>query len=162
MGLRACFAALAAGLSFAACGAAEPAEPEPLDLPDWEVCLADWGGDIQRMLDAVDRGEEAAIICDLAVSAWREPDRATFVSLYRLYRLRGREPEGLDALARELERDMLAARLLNIHAFSAELEEVDRGFWGCPDYDPVARELILRAEPGGDMVCVPRRWGFWG
>jgi hypothetical protein len=154
--------ALAITIACTACTEAQPHQPEPLDLPDWEACVAGYGGDIHQVLDAVERGAPAAMLCELAVTAWREPDSRRFELLYRLYRLRGREPEGLDAMVRTMDRREVATRLGIIHRFSAELEAFEFGYWGCTAYDPVARELILRAEPGGDMECVPRRWVFWG
>ena len=162
MALRFLRSALCAACIAGACTEPEPASPQALDLPDWETCLDEFGGDIHQLLDAVDRGEEAAMLCNLATRYWRDDDEVKFELLYRLYRLRGREPEGLDAMVRALDRRQVATRLGIVHMFSAELVPFESDPRGCPDYDPVARELILRAEPGGDMVCVPRRWVFWG
>lgn len=145
-----------------ACGETPAPPPEPLDLPDWEVCLQDYGGDADELVDAVDRGEKAALICNLALIDWRDLDREKFELLYRLYRMRGREPEGLDALVRGMDRQTLAARLRTVHWFSAELEEFDRDWRGCSAYDPIARELLLRARLSEDDDCLPKRRVFWG
>ena len=105
------------------------------------------------------------MVCDLAVSAWREPDARTFELLYRLYhiyRIRSREPEGLDTMVRSLDRQTVATQLRIIHMSSAEHDAFEFGLRGCTVYDPVARELILRAEQGEDTECIPRRWIFWG
>ncbi|MFP4519125.1 MAG: hypothetical protein ACLFQ5_06695 [Oceanicaulis sp.] len=149
-------------LSLGACSDTRRSEPEPLELPHWRECMESYGGDIDARFEAYDRGEEFAILCALSIDEGRDLPRADLENLYRLYRLRGREPEGLDALVRRYDRATVASLIRSRHRFSGELDPFENTRSGCPKYDPVARELILRAEPGGDMFCVPRRWVFWG
>jgi len=155
-------AALSAGLILCACSETSRAAPERLELPHWRDCADSYGGDIDAQFEARQRGEEFAILCALTIDEGRDLPRADLENLYRIYRIRGREPERLDALVRRYDRSELWAMLLNIHDYSDELEPVRRNLWGCPDFDPITRELLLRAEPGENMECVPRRWLFWG
>ncbi|XBQ17130.1 MAG: hypothetical protein ABL308_04450 [Oceanicaulis sp.] len=149
-------------LAVAACSPAARPEPEPLELPHWRECMDSYGGDIDARFEARARGEEFAILCSLAIDEGRDLPRSDFRSLYRIYRIRGREPERLDALARRFDRSSVAAMVRSTHTFSGELEAFEQDFWGCPAYDPVARELILRAEITEPEECLPRRWVFWG
>ena len=146
----------------AACAESERSEPVPLELPHWSDCADSYGGDIDARFEARARGEEFAILCALAIDEGRDLPSADLQNLYRIYRIRGREPERLDALVRQFDRREVWAMLLNTHDFSGELDPVRFDYWGCPDFDPIARELLLRAEPGENMDCVPRRWVFWG
>ncbi len=148
--------ALAAPIA-AACSQAPRGEPAPLDLPDWRVCIEDYDGSGARLHEATTRGEEAAMLCSLAVieGAGREDDELEL--LYGLYRLRGEEPAGLDVLVRRKDRREFATDLRLWHRFSPFLEPVPpHPLTGCPRYDPIARELILRAGPSEETRCLPR------
>ena len=147
---------IAAALIAAACSEAPRGEPEPLDLPDWQVCMEDYGGSGARLNEAKVRGDEAAMLCTLALIEGPGRDGEKLRLLYRLYRMREVEPEGLDARVRAMDRQELAARLRNAHMFSPELSSFESGMFGCPRYDPIARDLILRARPSEDMSCLPR------
>ena len=140
----------------AACSEAPRGEPAPLDLPDWRVCIEDYGGSGARLHEAKVRGEEAAMLCTLALIEGPGRDAEKLELLYRLYRMRGVEPEGLDARARAMDRQELAAWLRIFHRFSPELSLFESGMFGCPQYDAVARDLILRARPSEDRHCLPR------
>ena len=124
--------------------------------------MESYGGDIDARFEAYGRGEEFAILCALSNDEGRDLPGADLQNLYRIYRIRGREPERLDELVRRFDRSEVWAMLLNTHDFSGELEAVESDFWGCPNFDPIAREFLLRAKPGGHMECVPRRYVFWG
>jgi hypothetical protein len=153
---------LLAALTLWSCSEKPRSETERLELPDWRVCADSYGGDMDAHFEARQRGQEFAILCALTIDDGRNLPRADLKNLYRIYRIRGREPERLDALVRQFDRSEVWAMLLNTHYFSGELDPVESDYWGCPDFDPIARELLLRAEPGENMDCVPRRWLFWG
>jgi hypothetical protein len=110
------------------------------------------------MADAVDEGDLDAIVCTLALYEGRYVESHRRELLYRYYRAIGREPEGLDASIRQLDRQDLAIFLLNTHDFSPELEIFDTDSRGCPVYDPIARDLLMRVEAPDDTHCLPRRW----
>ncbi|MGJ3231826.1 MAG: hypothetical protein ACFE0P_08510 [Oceanicaulis sp.] len=149
-------------LSLFACSESLRPAAEPLDLPHWRECAESYGGDVDARFEAKDRGEEFAILCALSIDEGRDLPRSDLKNLYRIYRIRGREPEGLDALVRRFNRASVASMVRVAHDSAGELDVFERTRRGCTKYDPVARELILRAEPGGDMFCIPRRWIFWG
>jgi hypothetical protein len=134
--------------------------PEPIILPDWRACLETYGGDVHQMADAVDEGDPDAIVCTLALHEGRYVESHRRELLYRYYRATGREPEGLDASIRQLDRQDLAIILLNTHDFSPELEMFDTDSRGCPVYNPIARELFMRVDAPEDRRCLPRRWGW--
>ena len=143
-----------------ACSQAQPDPPEQLTLPYWRDCLESYGGDVHDMADAVDEGDADAIVCTLALHEGRYVESHRRELLYRYYRATGREPEGLDASIRLLDRQELAIFLLNTHDFSPELDMFDTDFRNCPIYDPIARQLLLRVEAPEDRRCLPRRWGW--
>lgn len=143
-----------------ACSQPQPAAPEPIVLPHWRACLELYGGDVHQMADAVDEGDPDAIVCTLALHEGRYVESHRRELLYRYYRATGREPEGLDTSIRQLDRQDLAASLRTIHRFSPELEMFDTDSRGCPVYDPIARELLMRVQTPDDTHCLPRRWGW--
>ncbi len=150
-------AVILAALTAAACSEAPRGEPAPLDLPDWRVCIEDYDGSGARLHEATTRGEEAAMLCSLAVieGAGREDDELEL--LYGLYRLRGEEPAGLDVLVRRRDRQELATWLGIWHQFNPYLEPIPpHPLTGCPRYDAVTRDLILRARPSEETRCLPR------
>ena len=144
-----------------ACSQAEPVAPEQITLPYWRACLEAYDSDPDQMLSAIDQGDPDAMLCSLALDEGRGLESYERELLYRYYRATGREPEGLDASIRQLDRQELAIFLLNTHDFSPELDMFDTDFRNCPVYDPVARELLLRVEAPEGRRCLPRRWG-WG
>ena len=160
MRLNLAITALSLMLFACACSQPQPAAPEPINLPHWRVCLETYDGDPDHMLAAIDRGDPDAMLCSLALDEGRELESYERELLYRYYRATGREPEGLDASIRQLDRQDLAASLRTIHRFSPELEMFDTDSRGCPVYDPIARELLMRVEAPGDTHCLPRRWGW--
>jgi len=109
-------------------------------------------GELMAREDAAD---PAALRCLLSIRD-QEPD--SFNLRYRLYRIEGVEPEGLDELARSRKREELVARLANLHDRYPELEPV--GFApgsACYTFDPVARELLSRTDiPEDGLKC--RKW----
>ena len=135
--------------------------PEPIILPDWRACLETYDGDPDQMLAAIDRGDPDAMLCSLALDEGRGFESYKRELLYRYYRATGREPEGLDASIRQLDRQELAIFLLNTHDFSPELEMFESDSRGCPVYDPIARDLLMRVETPEDTHCLPRRWRWW-
>ena len=153
----------AGSLLLLACACSQPqasTTPEPIILPHWRACLETYDGDPDQMLTAIDRGDPDAMLCSLALDEGRELESYERELLYRYYRATGREPEGLDASIRQLDRQELAASLRTIHRFSPELEMFDTDSRGCPVYDPIARELLMRVEAPDDTPCLPRRWGW--
>jgi hypothetical protein len=146
----------------AACAEPERSEPVPLALPHWSECMETYSMDVDRLHDAVDRGEPDAMRCVLALDEGRGLVGFEREMLYRLYRATGQEPEGLQERIEGLDRQELAAALRNAHRLSPELPPFERDLWGCSVYDPVARELLLRVRPAEDMQCLPRRFVFWG
>ncbi|WP_375547772.1 hypothetical protein ABWI01_08655 [Oceanicaulis alexandrii] len=135
--------------------------PEQITLPHWRACLETYDRDVHQMADAVDEGDPDAIVCTLALHEGRYVESHRRELLYRYYRATGREPEGLDASIRKLDRQDLAASLRTIHRFSPELDMFELDFRGCPVYDPVARDLLMRVEAPDDTHCLPRRWRWW-
>ena len=109
------------------------------------------------MADAVDEGDPDAIVCTLALHEARYVESHRRELLYRYYRATGREPAGLDASIRQLDRQELAASLRTIHRFSPELDAFEANGRGCPVYDPIARDLLMRVEAPDDAHCLPRR-----
>jgi hypothetical protein len=109
-----------------------------------------------ELMEREDAADPAALRCLLSIRD-REPD--SFDLRYRLYRIEGVEPEGLDALVRDRTRESLSLKLANVHNLYPELETVEfaRGS-ACRAFDPVARELLSRAQPEGRMQCP--RWGY--
>ena len=153
----------AGSLLLFACACSQPqasTTPEQITLPHWRACLETYDGDPDHMLAAIDRGDPDAMLCSLALDEGRELESYERELLYRYYRATGREPEGLDASIRQLDRQDLAANLRTIHRFSPELEMFDTDSRGCPVYDPIARELLMRVEAPDDTHCLPRRWGW--
>lgn len=143
-----------------ACSQAEPVAPEQITLPYWRDCLESFGNDVHQMANAVDKGDPDAIVCTLALHEGRYVESHRRELLYRYYRATGREPEGLDASIRQLDRQELAASIRTIHRFSPELEVFESDVRGCPIYDPITRQLLLRVEAPEDTRCLPRRWDW--
>ncbi len=160
MRLNLAITALSLMLFACACSQPQPAAPEPINLPHWRVCPETYDGDPDQMLAAIDRGDPDAMLCSLAQDEGRGLESYERELLYRYYRATGREPEGLDASIRQLDRQDLAIFLLNTHDFSPELKMFDTDSRGCPVYDPVARELLMRVQTPDDTHCLPRRWGW--
>lgn len=100
----ACAAFLIGVLSLGACSEMRRSEPEPVELPHWRECTQRSGGDVDALFKANDRGEAFAILCGLALDEGPDLPRADFKNLYRLYRIGGREPEGLDERVRRFDR----------------------------------------------------------
>jgi hypothetical protein len=114
----------AGSLLLLACACSQPqasTTPEQITLPHWRACLETYDGDPDHMLAAIDRGDPDAMLCSLALDEGRELESYERELLYRYYRATGREPEGLDASIRQLDRQDLAANLRTIHRFFAGL-----------------------------------------
>lgn len=144
-------------LGLSACSEPERAEPVVLELPRFSECLKDYGGDNSQLDAAIDRGKPDAIVCALGYSQGLGMAYHDIKLLYRYYRATGREPERLDRLIRSLDRYDLALSLWATHEDSPELTPFARDRRGCPVYDPIALELIMRVEMGEETRCVPRR-----
>ena len=143
-----------------ACSQSDRPDPVPIEIPDYFVCIQDYSGDVEIMGAAIDRGDPDAILCGLGFEWGRGIESAEVILLYRYYRATGKEPVGLDERIRRQTRKDLAIRLVRAHADSPELTLFPFDSRGCPIYDEIATELLLRAEPGDDMRCMPRR-GWW-
>jgi hypothetical protein len=142
------------------CGERDRPDPVPIEIPDYFVCIQDYSGDVEIMGAAIDRGDPDAILCGLGFEWGRGIESAEVSLLYRYYRATGEEPVGLDERIRRRARNDLAIRLEIAHADSPELTPFPFDSRGCPIYDEIATELLLRVEPGDDMRCMPRR-GWW-
>jgi hypothetical protein len=150
----------------AACSQPDERETVRLDLPDPMVCLQDYSYErhddpapaIELMHAAVDQGDPAAMLCRLAFNVDRGHDYIEFQLLYRYYRAANLLPERLEKRVRAMDRDAVSIDIFITHRHSPELAELERGFWNCLEYDAMATELLLRAPPGGDMSCLPRRF----
>lgn len=158
--LKAALLALSCSV-LAACGPSdggfEPTPPDQRTSPyaeDRARCQDRYApGELMEREEAAD---PAALRCLLSLRD-REPD--SFDLRYRLYRIEGVEPEGLDALVRDRTRENLSLKLANVHNLYPELETVEFARESaCRAFDPVARELLSRAQPEGRMQCP--RWGY--
>lgn len=150
--------AASAVLSSLACDAKDirqdRAVSDPLSIPLSE-CLERYREN-EDIGAAIEAGDTHAIRCMLVIQEGSRPDDS-FRLRYFLYRLEGVEPEGLDEIVRDMDRRSLAAKLGNEHMFTGFLEPFGFDRRGCPLYDPVARELLLRARPPEeDDPCLPR------
>lgn len=146
-----------ASLMLNGCGVqvAEPSRPisDPLSIPLSE-CLERYHEN-EDIGAAIEAGDTHVIRCMLVIQEGSRPDDS-FRLRYFLYRLEGVEPEGLDEIVRDMDRRSLAAKLGNEHMFTGFLEPFGFDRRGCPSYDPVARELLLRARPPEeDDPCLP-------
>ncbi len=144
-------------LLVAACGQTERPEPIPIEIPDYFVCIQNYSGDVEIMGATIDRGDPDAILCGLGFEWGRGLEVAELTLLYRYYRATGQEPVGLDERIRRQVRNELAVRLEIAHDLSPELTPFPFDSQGCPVYDEVAIELLLRVQPDGQMRCNPRR-----
>ncbi|MEQ8403716.1 MAG: hypothetical protein RKE49_01370 [Oceanicaulis sp.] len=139
-------------------GGFEPTPPDQRSSPyaeDGARCQDRYArGELMEREDAAD---PAALRCLLSIRDL-EPD--AFNLRYRLYRIEGVEPEGLDALVRSRTRRELAADLANLHGRYPELAPADfHPMSGCRMYDSVARELLQRTPaPQDGFEC--SRWGY--
>jgi hypothetical protein len=158
--VKSCLAVLSAVI-LAACGPPdggfEPTPPDQRSSPyaeDGARCQDRYArGELMKREDAAD---PAALRCLLSIRDL-EPD--SFNLRYRLYRIEGVEPEGLDELVRNHTREALSIRLENAHLLYPELAGVESAPGSaCRMFDPVARELLSRAQPDGRMQCP--RWGY--
>ncbi len=151
------FATVIALVTLAACGEDTAPPVRTLSLPEWDDCRDIYTSE-ERVEAVMVRGDTQAARCGLALFGPDAPEPMRFEAYYLIYRLDGFEPEGLDALARAMDREHLAARLRNIHDFTVPLAPFPEPWWalGCPVYDALARELLLRARPSEDMECLPR------
>lgn len=150
------------GLALAACGPSdggfEPTPPEQRGspyAPDGERCTE--GLKQGELTDRMDSGDPDALRCFLSI---RDVEPDSFNLRYRIYRIEGVEPEGLDALVRSRTREELSIDLANLHNGSTELDPVEFAPGSaCRMFDPVARELLSRIDnPEETTRC--RRWGY--
>lgn len=145
-------------LLLTACGGEERAEPRPLSDPlsiPLSECLDHYAPD-EDMSALIDHGDTNAIRCMLVIEDGARPTDSLRLRYY-LLRLEGVEPEGLDEIVRSMDRVRLSYFLANEHQFTDFLSEFDRNRRGCTIYDPVARELLLRARPPEERdTCLPR------
>lgn len=141
-----------------ACSQSERPEPVPIEISDYFVCIQDYSGDVEIMGAAIDRGDPDAILCGLGFEWGRGIESAELTLLYRYYRATGEEPVGLDERIRRQVRNDLAIRLEIVHDMSPEPTPFPFDSRGCPVYDEIATELLLRVELGDDRRCLPRRW----
>ena len=139
------------------CGERDRPDPVPIEIPDYFVCIQDYSGDVEIMGAAIDRGDPDAILCGLGFEWGRGIESAELTLLYRYYRATGEEAAGLDERIRRQVRNDLAIRLEIVHDMSLELTSFPFDSRGCPIYDEIATELLLRAKPGADLRCVPQR-----
>ena len=153
--------AIVLALILAACGPSgdgyEPTPPDERSSPyaeDGARCQDRYArGELMKRENAAD---PAAFRCLLSI---RDREPYAFHIRYRLYRVEGVEPEGLDDLVRDQSREDLSLRLANVHNLYPELAPVEFAPGSaCRMFDPVARELLSRAEPEDRMEC--RRWGY--
>lgn len=150
----------------AACAPPEPAETVRLDVPDSLECLQDYSyvldedprPAVEAMHVAGDRGDPLALLCRLSFNVNRGRDYTEFELLYRYFRATGMVPERLDKQVRAMDRDAVSLYISMTHRYSPGLAELEYDFWGCLQYDAMATDLLLRALPGGDMGCLPRRF----
>ncbi len=152
-----------------ACSEPERPPPVPIEIPDALECIEDYAdnddrnptSDIKNLWAAIDHGNPDAMLCSLGIGGGREETRDQIEMLYRWYRATGREPEGLGERIQGLNRSELGSLLRMAHEFNPELEPFKSDRRGCPIYDEIATELLLRVENGGwDQRCLPRR-GWW-
>ncbi|MGX6649080.1 hypothetical protein ACWCOP_14180 [Maricaulaceae bacterium MS644] len=78
-----------------------------------------------ELMEREDAADPAALRCLLSIRD-REPDSFDLrYRLYRLYRIEGVEPEGLDALVRDRTRESLSLKLATVHTLYPALETVE-------------------------------------
>ena len=156
------FVALVLSFTVSACGGtSEEVTPTPPEArtspyaPDGEACNDNMArGEVGERIDS---GDPDAMRCFLSLRDL-EPD--SFNLRYRIYRIEGVEPQGLDEIVRGHDRLELASRLLAVHQMSPELDVIERHRQtACRMFDPVMRELLSRTPPQDEnRNC--RRWGL--
>lgn len=107
--------------------------------------------------DRMEAGDPDAMRCFLSI---RDLEPYSFNLRYRIYRIEGVEPEGLDELVRGRSREELSIDLANLHNRVPELEPVAFAPGSsCRMFDPAARELLSRTPPPQDGYRC-RRWAY--
>jgi len=111
------------GLALADCGRSDSSfEPTPPEqrrspyAPDGVRCTE--GLEQGELIDRMDAGDPDALRCFLSI---RDVEPDSFNLRYRIYRIEGVEPEGLDALVRSRTREELSIDLTTLHNRSTEL-----------------------------------------
>lgn len=110
------------------------------------------------LADAVDAGDAFGLHC--AIEAWGDLETQAFELRYIYWRVTGQEPAGLDAMARDMEREALAREISFLHDSIDLLAPIPfNSLTGCERFDAKARALIDRGQgPPPRRLC--NRFGY--